>query len=646
MVYKPVGADETGHFPPRVTTMLDATYVAKEDDAYRVKKSQLSTTLDNRDALQAIVTSVVASGIRKIVLPEVEIPLGAQITIPSNAHGLIIEGRGSGTVIKQITGAVNKALIYGAGTDGSKTALAANATAGDTTLTIPTAVASTLSIGSLLGLECETIVYGQGITGQEAYASEIRKVTAVSGTSVTVDGPLLHTYLTSANAVAWKMTPLVGVELRNFTMTSADAPNIKARNIMFEKMQGLRIRNVTIKDSGGGIYLNDTLDSSVSDVTIDGLPNVSNFLGYGVGVMGRSAHVYVENLHGRNMRHLFTTLADERTVGAVTTQWGGPRHVTIRGGVAEQVRSGTQYSLWDTHPYGYDIVFDQCRAYGGSGAASNGFQIRSKHSKLINPVALYSGNNGIRVDSTVAEDTEIVGGEVAYAASGGIALGKRTTVRGVYIHHNAAGIIVVDNAIGSRIADNKIEENTYGIHDQSAGGHTGIVVQGNHIPKSVTQTNSALSPKSDMIIAFNILPGYGAGLDGVGGTIGAGVIRARNYVDSNAETFGQLTLDPGNASQVLSLVQKFGGVEAFRIRRASASDDAVVVIPTGRKIQVIGGTTEFLTTAVKLSATTDIQVATTTTAPAAGAAGALPATPQGYAQVMINGTLRTVAYYP
>lgn len=36
---------------------------------------------------------------------------------------------------------------------------------------------------------------------------------------------------------------------------------------------------------------------------------------------------------------------------------------------------------------------------------------------------------------------------------------------------------------------------------------------------------------------------------------------------------------------------------------------------------------------------------TTTIAPAAGGAGALPATPAGYVNVVINGTTRKIAYY-
>ncbi|WP_321842682.1 hypothetical protein [Burkholderia cepacia] len=69
--------------------------------------------------------------------------------------------------------------------------------------------------------------------------------------------------------------------------------------------------------------------------------------------------------------------------------------------------------------------------------------------------------------------------------------------------------------------------------------------------------------------------------------------------------------------------------------RLSASSNALIATSTddgsGNKLQVNGGVS--------------IAPSTTTTAPAAGGAGALPATPTGYATIRINGTDRKVAYY-
>ncbi|ELT45958.1 right-handed parallel beta-helix repeat-containing protein [Arthrobacter nitrophenolicus] len=522
---------------PSVESKLDrdeaaTIYVAKTEDAFRVSRADLVEGADNRDAIQAVINAAAASGIRHVILPAGEITLGRQLTIPSGAHNLIIEGHGDDTTIRQVSGAVNKALFYGAGTDGTKAALTSDAAAGSGNVEVPAAVASTLSPGAILGLECQTLVYGIGVPGFEVYASELRKVVSVSGTTVTLDSVLLHSYQVSTGAVAWKMDALSGVQVRNMTITSTDPLAIRGRAIMFEKARNVRVTGIRIRDAGGGIFAMDTMDSYFADISVENLPNVGNYFGYGLTVGGRSAHAYVEGLRGRNFRHLFTTLADERKGTLSNTQWGGPRHVTIRGGAGEQQSSGTQYSVWDTHPCGYDIVFDQCRAFGGSGPSSNGFQIRSKNTRLINPVAMHSGNLGIRIDPTTSGEIEIVGGEVAASGAGGVSLARNTSIRGVWIHDNKlSGVSFTDTASGSRISDNRIENNQYGIHDQSSGAAKGVIVQGNSIPKSAAQSLALVSPKSNLAYVHNVVPGYGPGHDGIGGSPATTIKKAGNITD-------------------------------------------------------------------------------------------------------------------
>ena len=534
-------ASQLPDLTPIITTAVEpklnkieaaSIYLAKSDDAYRISRADIVHGADNRDAIQAVITAAAASGIRHVVLPPGEITLGRQLTIPNNGHNLIIEGHGDDTVIRQIGGVLSKALIYGAGVDGPKSLLSRDAAAGAGSLEVPPVVASTLGPGSILGLECQTLVYGVGVTGFESYASELRKVVAVSGTNVTLDSVLLHTYTVADGAVAWRMDPLSGVQVRNLTITSTDPLLIKGRGIMFERARNLRLSGLRIIDAGGGIFAMDTMDAYFADIEIENLPNVTNYFGYGVAVGGRSAHAYIEGLRGRNFRHLFTTLADERKGTLASTQWGGPRHVTVRGGAGEQQRSGTQYSIWDTHPYGYDIVFDQCRAFGGSGSSSNGFQIRSKNTRLINPVAMYSGNQGIRVDPVTSGEIEIVGGEVAYAGAGGVGLARNTSIRGVWIHDNKlAGISFTDTGSGSRVSDNRIENNQYGIHDQSTGRAAGVIVQGNSIPKSSEQSLALVSPKANLTFVHNVVPGFGVGNDGIGGSPASTIKKAGNVTD-------------------------------------------------------------------------------------------------------------------
>lgn len=523
--------DQAGNFlNPAVLNQLDnrSAMFLRNTEAYYIKASDLTPGADNRSVILNAVNAAVADGVRRVVLPRGEVTLGAQVTIPATAHGLQIVGHGEDTVVRQVAGAVNTALFYGAGTDGTKYPLTADHAAGVSTVTVPDALAGTLGVGSYLGIECTTLVYGMGSAGQESRASEIRQVVGVSGTTITVDGPLLHDYTVAATAVAWKMSPLNGVSLADFVITSTDPASIKARAIALSKASNTRVTGVHLRNAGGGIYYTDVMDSYTADVHVDGLPNVANFLGYGVAVGGRSAHAMIENLRGRDFRHLFTTLADERAGGV---QWGGPRHITVRGGVGEARKTGTQYSIWDTHPYGYDVVFDACRAFGGSSASSSGFQIRSKKTKILNGSALRSGSSGVRVDPVTADDVEINGGEFGFGA-GGISLGKNTRVNGAWVHDNTgAGFVVSAASSGSQVRSSVVENNLYGFQDQSTGEHVGVVVQGNTIPKSAKQSLAFLSPKGNLIYTGNVAAGYGAGSDGVGGSPGASVKRINNVTD-------------------------------------------------------------------------------------------------------------------
>ena len=81
----------------------------------------------------------------------------------------------------------------------------------------------------------------------------------MSGTTVTIDGPLLHSYATTAATVACELDPIVELEIRNLILTSTKALTIWARDILLDKVQSVRLANIRTKDSGGGIYLNDAL---------------------------------------------------------------------------------------------------------------------------------------------------------------------------------------------------------------------------------------------------------------------------------------------------------------------------------------------------------------------------------------------------
>lgn len=505
----------------------------KSIDAYRVTRSDVAS-VDAAPVVKAAIDAAVADGIRRVILPPATMTWGSQVAIPADAHGLSIEGYGEATTLNYTGNGTGRAMFLASGTEATKVALEADALAGATTVALPTAVASTLAVGDVLGLDCTTIVFGT-VGSMPSRASELRKVTAISGSTVTLDGPLLWDYTLAASARAWRMSPIRGLSLSNFAITAADPAVNRLRGILVERATDLRIAGLSVhRAGGGGVFVYDTLDTHLSNITIDSLPNTGDFRGYGVVAGGRSAHMNIEGLSGRNFRHIFTT----QPVTYDSNDWGGPRHVIIKGGVGEGAQVAG-YSVWDTHPYGYDITFDTCRAIGGATSNSSGFQIRSKKTRLVNCSSFRAGARAVRVDPTLAADVEIVGGEFAYAAGEGMSLGADTRVSGAWIHHNGAqGITFTASAPRCRITNNRIEDNGlsgsngYGLHDQSTTGtNLGTVVQGNAIPKSTSQPTAFLSPKGNTVYAGNVVLGYGAANDGVGGSPDGTVKRVNNITD-------------------------------------------------------------------------------------------------------------------
>lgn len=98
MVYKPVGADETGHFPPRVVTALDATYglkprnggrsVGQDEVVYNVLDHGIAGngTTDDVAAIEALGTLVSAAGGGTIYFPRKTYRISRSIRCRSNVR--------------------------------------------------------------------------------------------------------------------------------------------------------------------------------------------------------------------------------------------------------------------------------------------------------------------------------------------------------------------------------------------------------------------------------------------------------------------------------------------------------------------------------------------------------------------------------
>ena len=588
------GLDETGklvedHLPERLTESGLATATGTITNV--VTASSLGVPIDGisdgTTALQDALVSTAASGTRLRV--DGPIRVTGRITLTSNADLDFAPGAeliaDSGWY-----GSPGSALLYAKGTAGSPVALAGNLSAGATVITLPTALASTLAAGDVIGFQSEAIVFES-----DGHAGEMHRILAVEGTTVTLDTALVFDYLVADSAIAWRIETVDNIRIAGLVITATDPLALAAvRGIHIINASRVTIESPKIINAAGGIFLMNTLDATVNNPLIDRAPNLDNFEGYGVTVGGASANIVVAGLRARYCRHGFTTLGDESS----GTSYSGPRNILVVDSIVEGGPS--TFSAFDTHPEGINIVFDNCYAYGGTGADANGIQVRARNVTVRGFRAHRCGGRGISVSSSALNAT-IEGGEVSYCgadSTSGVAVSAAgAIVNGLHSHHNTGPGISV-GASGVVISDCYIHENsTYGIHDQGSG----TIVVRNLIAKiGGVQTASILSPSAASLIALNVFAGYGVDATGIGGTVASDAVISANTTDGGAAQATRLVLDPGTASQVSALRVAFGGSTTLNVRRASASNDIVAAITAGRKVSLTGGTLELLSTQLYL----------------------------------------------
>lgn len=483
-------------------------------------------TTDDSDALE----DAIESGGYIIGEPGAEYVLSRDIEVPSNT---MIDWNGA-TLIQK--GVVNSnGFLHSTGTQSAKVSFTANQTIGSITVALPTGegAAGGWARGDLIMIESNDIDID--ISGTDCWCKETYKVMKVSGDNLIITGGLEHTYTTANSAKYSKITPAKNIVMRNLKATNGHIATYVGYSYRVDFGENILMENTHLFDCGGGINLNDVygflLHNTVIETVTDYATVPSTLVAYGYGILVGATTCFglVDGYRGEDLRHCFTTIAEQRSGG--TQLYGSPRHITVKNGYGVAGDNIDSTAIWDTHTAGRDIVFDTCLAMGGTASLTHGFQLRSP-TKLINCVSLYCGGRGVSLNDG-AEGSVIQGGEFAYNGLQAINSRPRVRVLDAVIHHNTGS--GVGTSTDMEIKRCKIYDNgNYGIQ---AGAGTHAMIQNNYIPYSVAQATAVLNAPATTVIEDN---DFGSGYTGGNALFGvdaaAIVRRNKGYVTENSGT--------------------------------------------------------------------------------------------------------------
>lgn len=375
--------------------------------------------------------------------------------------GVTLRG-GTGVVIEFSDSTPDYPLLI-QGTEGSHTALTANATAGAYTVALPTGEGANFAVDDVVGLISTTVVAGTG-----GRARELHQVLSIATDTLTLDAPLNFSYLTAATAEFFKVTPKKDITIEGVTLTWNAADPVKMRGPLISRAIRCHFKDITVVN-GPGITVDDAINCSITNVTIDGSKEyASAYLAgsYGITVSGSGHGTVVNGGTIRATRHAATTLyyssgGNDYTGPFDTTfanliGWGGPE----------------SFSVFDTHSYAHDTLFIGCKAIGPGQAATPCFQDRGVRTK-IDACSGRGANRGITlttdsVDCTI-QGTDLRDINTGTTPGGVLISGAGARVFGCRFKNVTAGVVIGTTATNALVEDCEFAGTyTYGIQDSSS----------------------------------------------------------------------------------------------------------------------------------------------------------------------------------
>lgn len=350
-------------------------------------------------------------------LPDGETIVSAKLTgtdASDQVNPLRMRGMGPNTIIHHAI--PNAQLIAQVGaTPSTTTTFSSSAAVGDTTITV--ADASSLAAGDyVILLDTSASDLGEDDTGSARntvvnHPGEWAQIKSISGSVLSLYGKLRDAYTTSA--VVKKVTPIVGSDLRDFTVVwdLTALGNGFARAIQLNYCVDAVVSNVRFEDAvSTQISITASFNTRVEDCTFihardteskiaAGWPTDNDPYCVAPGEMAQG--VLIKGCRSRYGRHMVTCSGSVNNFASSQIV------------VADCIARDHSAACFDTHPGARWVTFDNCHAFNSQ---DSGFQIRGPDTHLIDCVVNGCAKGMYVVDGSTR--CQIMGGHISECGTG------------------------------------------------------------------------------------------------------------------------------------------------------------------------------------------------------------------------------------
>ncbi len=422
------------------SAQVDAAAAVVTADAIeaRANATQQVFNVTEYASVQAAVNAASASG-GVVYFPQGTYNLTSQVVVANS--GVVLKGAGpSQTIITQGSGTGN---ILIQGSEGSAVNLNANATAGDTTLTLT----STSGLAANDFLSLYSAADWPNTTNSSKQGEIVRVKSVDSGTVITLWGRIEDSYTTSNTGAVRKLSLLDGIGVFDLTIRNPTPATLALPALNLKWLRSAAIRNCTFdKIDGQGVTTTAVIDSHFDNLRFYDLTDdtANSRFGYGVAFTGPSQNNVASNLMMRGGRHCVTHGGSSR---------GIPRHNRTCNSRAV----GMTAAAFDTHVESSHNTFSDCEVWGQFGSSEGyGFSLNGPYSTLIGCKGGYLRQSVVAVNDD-ASNAVILGCQFGPLITGQNAVfnqGASTSIIGCLfqdipstaINNDASGAVFVDES--------------------------------------------------------------------------------------------------------------------------------------------------------------------------------------------------------